>query len=138
MFSNKPTLLIYEEQLFNVGDDTFIDSVTDNGYAVAFEDDGETGYFYAIDNNNNQTILDALHVYDVASVTDKDKESTIKILWTTDYTKAFLSINNYYHALFDFENKAGYCRNAFPATKNSWAKIKERKLTDDLIDNLIK
>ena len=45
-------LIIYEELTYTVGDDTFIDSTVDNNYAVAFEDNTETGYFYAIDRNN--------------------------------------------------------------------------------------
>src|SRR3990172_6016251 len=98
-------LIIYEEQTFNVGEDTFIDSTAGNNNAVVFEDNGETGYFYVL-NRNNEVILDALHVYNVANVTDKHKPSVLKILWTEDLTKAFLSINNYYHAVFDFQNKA--------------------------------
>ncbi|MDI9865766.1 DUF2251 domain-containing protein [Flectobacillus sp. DC10W] len=70
--------------------------------------------------------------------TDKHKPSTLKILWAEDESKAFLSINNYYHAMFDFRDKAGYCRNGFPEANNSWTKIKERTLTDRLIDNLSK
>lgn len=134
--TEKPLLIIYEEQVYNVGEDTFIDSTAENNNTVIFEDNCETGYFYAIDRNNDLEILDALHIYDVANVTDKNKPSTIKILWTEDLTKAFLSINDYYHAVFDFKNKAGYCRNGFPESNSSWTKVKERKLSDALIDNL--
>ena len=132
----KSKLIIYEEQTFKVGEDTFIDSTAENTNAVVFEDNGETGYFYAVDRNNDLKVLDGLHIYNTANVTDKDKPSIIKILWTEDLTKAFLSINNYYHAVFDFQNKAGYCRNGFPETSNSWTKIKERKLTDALLEEL--
>ena len=131
--SNQSILLIYKEQTFTVGQDTFIDSTAENNHAVVFEDNEETGYFYAIDRNNNLTILDALHIYNVADVIDKDKPSTIKILWTEDLNKAFLSINNYYHAVFDFQNKAGYCRTGFPSTNGKWTLIAERHLTDELI-----
>jgi hypothetical protein len=133
---NKSNLIIYEEEIFNVGEDTFIESTLENNNAVIFEDNCETGYFYSVDRNNDLKILDGLHIYNVADVTDKQKPSTLKILWTEDQSKVFLSINDYYHAVFDFENKAGYCRNGFPETNNSWTKIKERKLTDLLIDNL--
>ncbi|WP_217903477.1 DUF2251 domain-containing protein [Flectobacillus sp. BAB-3569] len=77
-------------------------------------------------------------ILNVANVTDKHKPSTLKILWTEDESKAFLSINNYYHAVFDFRNKAGYCRTGFPESNNSWTKIKERILTDTLIDSFSK
>ncbi|MBJ7429550.1 MAG: DUF2251 domain-containing protein [Bacteroidia bacterium] len=119
-----------------VGEDTFIDSTVENNNAVVFEDNCETGYFYAVDRNNDLTVLDALHIYDVANVVDKKKPSSIKIMWTEDLTKAFLSINNYYHAVFDFGHKAGYCRNGFPESNSTWTLIKERYLTDELIDNL--
>jgi hypothetical protein len=134
----KPSLIIYEELEFIVGEETFVESVAENNNAVLFEDDCETGYFYAIDINNNLTILDALHIYDVANIIDKQKTSEIKILWTLDLSKAFLSINNYYHAVFDFEAKGGYCRNGFPESKSVWTLITERKLTETLIDQLAK
>jgi hypothetical protein len=134
--NDKPTLLIYEDQTFTVGQDTFIDSTAKNGNAVVFEDNEETGYFYAVDINDDSNILDALHIYNVADVIDKDKSSTIRILWTTDFMKAVLSINNYYHAIFDFKAKAGYCRNGFPNSNSSWTLINERVLTDELIDKL--
>ena len=133
-----PTLVIYEEQTFTVGQDTFIDSTAENNNAVVFEDNEETGYFYAVERNEDLNILDALHIYNVAEVVDRHKPSTVKILWTEDLTKAFLSINNYYHAVFDFENKAGYCRNGFPNANDSWTIIKERLLTDELINTLSK
>jgi hypothetical protein len=136
--SDKPKLIIYEEQIFTVGQDTIIDSTAENNNAVVFEDNEETGYFYAVDRNNNLGILDALHIYNVADITDKDKPSTVKILWTEDLNKAFLSINNYYHAVFDFQNRAGYCRTGFPNANGNWALITERYLTDELIKTYFK
>ncbi|MCW3102444.1 MAG: putative transrane protein of unknown function [Bacteroidetes bacterium] len=134
--TGKPKLIIYEEQTFNVGEDTFIDCTAENNNAVVFEDNCETGYFYAVDRNDKLNLLDGLHIYNVANVTDRHKPSTLKILWTEDLTKAFLSINNYYHAVFDFKNKAGYCRNAFPGANDKWTKVKGRKLTDELVEEL--
>jgi len=137
--TDKPIILIYKQDTFTVGQDTFIDSVADNQNAVVFEGNGETGYFYAIDNSEGEIkILDALHIYNVNNVVDKEKPSTIKILWTVDETKSFLSINNYYHAVFDFKNKAGYCRNAFPDASGAWTKEKNRELTDHLIEDICK
>lgn len=132
-----PELLIYEEETFHVGQETFIDSTAENNNCVAFEDDGTTGYFYALDRDNNLEILDALHVYNVGDVINKDKPSVLRIIWTSDFHKCFLSINGYYHAVFDFENKAGYCRNAFPNGNDSWTLTKERRLTDELVNSFI-
>lgn len=130
-------LLIYEEITLTIGEDTFISSEVDLSRAVVFEDNEETGYFYAIRRENGMEILDALHIYDVASIVDKHIPSTLKILWTEDKLKVFLSINNYYHAAFDFRNQAGYCRNAFPNSRSPWTKVEERELTDQLIEKLI-
>lgn len=135
--NEKPKLYIGEEKRFTVGEDTFIDSVLENNFAVIFEDDLETGYFYAVDCNNGQEILDALHIYNVRDVKDKHKPSVAKILWTEDSTKAFLVINEYCHAVFDFKNKTGYCRNAFPESNGSWITFQDRKLTDELLQKLI-
>lgn len=42
------------------------DSLT-HPHSAFFEDDGETGYFYALDLNRSENmILDALHIYNVA------------------------------------------------------------------------
>jgi len=137
--TEKPKIIIYVEQTFTVGEDTFVDSTAENDSAVIFEDNTETGYFYAIDRSEKDLkILDALHIYNVENVVDKDKPSVVKILWSEDLTLVFLSINNYYHAVFDFKNQAGYCRNAFPEAKKSWTKVKQRKLTDELILELSK
>ncbi|QES90886.1 DUF2251 domain-containing protein [Rhizosphaericola mali] len=124
--------------MFTVGKDTFIDCSATNGNAVIFEDNEETGYFYAVDQNNELNILDALHIYNVSDVVDKNKPSNIKIIWTDNFTKAILSINNYYHAIFDFKEHAGYCRNAFPNSKSNWTRVKDRLLTDELIMELLK
>ncbi|RNI25037.1 DUF2251 domain-containing protein [Rufibacter latericius] len=134
---NKMKMYIYEEEDFFPGKDTFIDSTADNENAVVFEDNEETGYFYAVERIDGLKILDALHIYNVKDVVDKDRPSTLKILWSEDESMALLSINNYYHALFDFKNKAGYCRTGFPEN-GSWAEVKERKLTDELLESLSK
>ena len=81
-------------------------------YGIVFEDDGNTGYFYAA--HTEQGILDALHIYNVKDVTDRDTPSTISLLWDETFDLAALEINGYIHAVFDFIAHAGYCRNAFP------------------------
>jgi hypothetical protein len=127
-------LIIDIEAAFTVGQDTYLDSVSpSNTYAVVFEDNLETGYFYAANTKPSLRILDALHIYNVADVVDKEKPCNIKIVWSDDGLIASLLINNYCHAIFDFEKRAGYCRNGFPDTGSDWTQIKERVLTDDLI-----
>lgn len=103
------------EDNFLVGQDTFIDSMSPTTpNAVVFENNTETGYFYALPTDPNQQVLDALNIYDVGKVIDKDKVCKIQVAWTEDRTIASLLINDYCHAIFDFINRAGFCRNAYP------------------------
>ncbi len=90
-----------------------------------FEDDGDTGYFYALDSSDGgNPIRDALHVYNAAGVRDKGIPSTIKVSWSEDCRAAVLLINDYPHAVFDFRDKRGWCRSGFPpyAVGGTWSK----------------
>lgn len=132
-------MILEVEEEFIVGEDTFLDSVTPaKSHGVVFEDDLTTGYFYAIGKLPGQEILDALHIYNVADVTYKARHCNIKIAWTDDWQFASLLINNYCHAIFDFKNKTGYSRNAFPPSNGKWKTNNERTvLTDELIEDLL-
>jgi hypothetical protein len=50
-----------------------------SGFGVIFEDDGETGYFYATDERNSE-ILDALHLYDVGEPRQSRPEEEVFIV----------------------------------------------------------
>jgi len=132
---------LLKEQSFIPGEDTFVESSSsENNYAVVFEDDAETGYFYAIELNNEtgeQNILDAVHIYESETAPGKGKKSIIKIIWSTDWQRCALVINNYCHAIFDFEHHGGYNRNEFPPPNEIWTRG-ERKLTDDMVESLFK
>lgn len=126
------------EETFEIGKDTFFNSDSPiTSYYVIFEDDLTTGYFYAVEKKSNLQILDALHIYNAIDVIDKDKLCEIRIIWSNNGLVVFLLINGYCHALFDFENQAGYCRTAFPKSQSNWTKVKERNLTDELLSELI-
>ena len=88
----------------------------DNRYSVVFEDDGDTGYLYALDYTDKEgnPIQEAMSIYDVKNVTDRDKPSEVVFVWTADSQQAALFINSYPHAVFDFAKKRGYCRRDFP------------------------
>jgi hypothetical protein len=61
-----------EEKIMVGTPDTIVDSTALGGErSVIFEDDGTTGYFYAVRPGAELEILDALHVYDVVNVTDR-------------------------------------------------------------------
>ena len=80
-------------------------------FAVVFEDDGETGYFYGLDvENKKQPVLDSLHIYNVKDVLDPNVSVKVEISWSEDGLKSRLAINDFPHAVFDFESRKAYCR----------------------------
>ncbi|MGD0732743.1 MAG: DUF2251 domain-containing protein [Terracidiphilus sp.] len=109
-----------EKHTFQPGDKAFLAVDAPGGrYSAFFEDDGETGYFYAVDlSRPNDAILDAVHIYNVANVVDKDRPSALAIVWSEDGFKCVLLINDYAHAAFDFAAERGFCRNNFPNFPN--------------------
>jgi hypothetical protein len=119
------------KETIKVGEPIVIESDTpDSRFGVVFEDEGETGYFYARNYSSPELLfVDALHIYSVEGVTDRDIPSEVNILWNEDCSKSVLIINQHPHALFDFENKIGYSRDQFPKPdpKTGW----EHKPWDD-------
>lgn len=92
-------------------------------YGVVFEDDGTVGYLYAVESRSkNYDILDAMHIYNVASVIDRDKPSTIQIVWSDDGLRASILINDYPHAVVDYTKHQGCCRNNFPSPGPNWTR----------------
>ena len=103
------------QEILNVGEPTMIISESPSeSLATMFEDDGETGYFYAMNLVREKQIVDAVHIYNVASVVDRHRQSQVEIVWAADGMKSALLINRYPHAVFDFSAKRGYCRTGFP------------------------
>lgn len=92
-----------------------------SAFGVVFEDDGDTGYLYGLDfARKGNPIVDALHIYNVDQVTDRDKPSLVQLVWSSDGLKAALLINGYPHAVFDFDARRGYCRSGFPPADANW------------------
>ena len=110
------TSILTKELLFTVGEEHFLDdlSPTNKTIAVIFEDDGDTGYFYAVNIENGIKILDTLHIYNVKNVVDKAQPSLAQIVWSRDGLNGALLINHYAHAVFNFDQCRGYCRSGFP------------------------
>jgi hypothetical protein len=111
-------------------------------YSAFFEDDGETGYFYAVDTSlADKKILDAVHIYNVANVTDRERPSTLRIVWSEDGNECALLINGHPHAAFDFSARRGYCRTNFPNFQNhaesSWLRS-DHSWSDDAVAWLVK
>jgi hypothetical protein len=114
-----------------VGVEAFIDSASPNNeHGVVFEDDGSTGYFYALDLKKKENqIEDAIHIYNVEGVTDRDIPSEVHIIWSPDGQLASLIINRYPHAVFDFQGKKTYSRSCFPDSMTDWERL---PWTDDI------
>ena len=130
-----PLYLTSEIKDFTVGTPEVLQSFFEHvPYGVVFEDDGDTGYFYA---TSKDGILDALHIYNVEDVSDKHIPNHVLILWDDACTLAALCINDYIHAVYDFVAQAGYCRNGFPETGGEWVKVENRVLDDELLDKLL-
>ena len=121
------------EVKFKVGTPTLLDSTAAAGnIGVMFEDDGTTGYLYAMRPGAELELLDALHIYNVADVADRRVPVQAQLFWTVEETAAALVINGHCHALYDFQRQAGFCRNAFPPARQPQAQ--RRELTDELVE----
>ena len=131
----EPPFLGAEQELM-VGTETVIESDSpDETRGVVFEDDGETGYFYARDYSvPDHFFVDALHIYNSQGVTDRDKPSRVKIIWTRDFMAAALMINLVPHAVFNFAERCGYAKSPFPAPDPStgWIHSDELMRTREL------
>jgi len=127
---------LLQEQAIVIGEDTFVDSrASENNYAVVFEDDTETGYFYALEitgEKEEQRVLDALHIYNVDEIDEAERKAMLRILWSKDWQRCALIINNYCHAVFDFKQQGGYNRNEFPPPNDFWTKG-DRLLSDEMV-----
>jgi hypothetical protein len=117
------------------GDDTWLASDSPSSrYSAVFEDNGETGYFYAYERTQPEgTILDALHIYNVVNVVDREIPSGAEIKWSPDGLKASLLLNNYPHAVIDFAARRAYCRNNFPPTTGPWSDRPRVPWSEDLM-----
>ena len=109
-------ILVTVQAQLVVGEAQVIESLAPEGeFSSVFEDDGITGYFYALDESSDgNPIKDALHIYNAEHISDGHIPSDIKIGWSEDSKKCVLLINGFPHGVFDFEGKNGYCRSGFP------------------------
>jgi hypothetical protein len=107
-----------------VGQPTTVQAPAPTGhFSAVFTDDGETGYFFALDMTAaDNKVQDGLHVYDVAAVAESDKVAHLHIGWSEDSRKVALLINGVPQAVFDFDAKRGYCQtgNPPPVADGAW------------------
>jgi hypothetical protein len=105
------------QQTFHPGRNVFVVNDSPGGpYSAFFDDDGEAGYFYAVDLTADNLILDVLPIYDVRSAPDRLRRASLSIVWSPDGQKCALLINGNPHAVFDFAARRGYSRAPMPRT----------------------
>jgi hypothetical protein len=116
-----------------IGDELVIESVPEESkFGVVFEDDSATGYFYAVETNEEEmTILDAVLIYNVDDYPNPNTNADIRVVWTDDNKVAALFIDEKLQAVFDFIHHGGYNKNEYPPINNTWAK-KGRKITPEI------
>ena len=86
-------------------------------WTVLFEDEGVAGYWYACDRSREreeERILDAMLIYNVASLEDAARERLAAVEWSRDGQQAVLYLDGNAQAMFDFEARTGFCRSNFP------------------------
>jgi len=117
-----PQALAGMKQRFNPGTEVwFASDSSTSSYSGVFEDDGETAYFYAYDRGNpDAPILDAVHIYSAHSIDDREREAEAEIYWSSDGLKAGLLINDFLHAVIDFQSCKAYGRTNFPPPGGPW------------------
>ncbi len=99
------------QQTFRPGPNVFVVNDSPVGpYSAFFDDDGEAGYFYAVDLACDSLILDVLPVYDMRIARGQKRPSALSIVWSLDGQKCALLINGLPQAAFDFAAQRGYSR----------------------------
>ena len=104
-----------------IGSKTVLQSEAPSGaYSVVFEDDGDTGYFYALAPGAEALeLLDALHVYN-AEAELRGVDCSLELIWSADALRAGLRLNGALWAVFDFDQRKGWCRSEFPPPQGRW------------------
>ena len=100
-------------------------------FTAVFEDDGRTGYFYAMDESlEGPQIVDAMLVYDVEAFGEGEHALEATVAWSDDCTRVVLLLDGEPHATFDFRNRRGACRSAWPPPESDTGWLRE-PLGDD-------
>lgn len=112
-------------QTFQPGSDSFAATAAPDGrFGAFFDDDGESAYFYALDLDSDDLILDAVRVYDTTRHVHRKRHASLSIEWSPDGSKCALLLDGVPEAAFDFETRRGFSRRGLPSSvrpsRNSW------------------
>jgi len=86
-------------------------------WTAVFEDEGPAGYFYACDRSqetHDHSIMDAMLIYNVASLDDSGRERIASIQWSRDGQRCVLYLDGVAQAMLDFAAQISFCRSNFP------------------------
>jgi hypothetical protein len=121
------------QQTFLPGSDAFAATAAPDGrYGAFFDDDGESAYFYALDLDSDDLILDAVRVYDTFRHPHRRRHASLSIEWSPNGRKCALLLDGMPQAAFDFEARRGFSRkglqssvrpsrNSWPASDHTWS-----------------
>ena len=103
--------------LFTPGDAFLAAESSTYPWYVVFEDEGDTGYFYACDHKRGEGelgIVDAMLIYNVKALREPEKKRLASIQWSQNGMQAVLYLDGVAQGLFDFARRIGCCRLDFP------------------------
>jgi hypothetical protein len=86
-------------------------------WTAVFEDEGPAGYFYACDRSQQtqeQSILDAMLIYNTGSLDEPQRERLAAIQWSRSCLQCVLYLDGTAQALIDFAAQQSFCRSNFP------------------------
>jgi len=86
-------------------------------WTVVFEDEGPAGYFYACDRSREtqeESILDAMLIYNGAALDDRSRERIASVQWSRDGQQAVLYLDGNAQAFADFASRTSFCQSNFP------------------------
>jgi hypothetical protein len=100
----------------------------DKPLMAVFEDDGETGYFYAVDlsREHGSKIVDAVQIYVAKEEYGEVEESLVQVMWSPDGCKAALVLDGEAQAAFDFSEQIGCSLSGFPPANEGWKRLRGR------------
>ena len=123
-----------DSQTFTPGDAFFRSNSPVVPWTIVFEDEGAVGYLYACDRSHpsrsseidEQSILDAMLIYNVRSLEEPSRERLAAIQWSRDGMQAIFYIDGTPQAFVDFAARQSFCRSNFPnfmeQTGDTWRK----------------
>jgi hypothetical protein len=86
-------------------------------WSVVFEDEGAAGYLYARDRSfptEEQSILDAMLIYNVRSLDEPQRQRLATVQWSRDGLQAVFYIDGMPQGFIDFAARQSFCRSNFP------------------------